>query len=476
MSEESATTGEKTTPAPVAVSLRPDVLLYLLMEVLFDAGLLFIAATFPGWLQLLSNSRYPALNMAIFSVFGVGVLLTYINFFRLVREERLLFRAVRACRRTGAPGAVVAEMPRRSAVAARLQAALARPDRARDGDPEGQDALEIREAARVGWGRYITGVLTLLGLLGTFLGLMLAIEAMRDLLDLKDFQAFFQGVVGALDGMGTAFSTSLAGICGAVILGFQQLLIYQAQSAWMARTGQFISHELAPQLQDTESVGGLEVEFARLRQALGEFRVDTTGASVELRAAAQALGERTAVLAESSSAVLAVLDRQEDRWRAVEDALRDLHRLAERENRALLEMVGHQLDNLELAGQERGPGDATPEPDAPDAEAAEGAGGGADPRVAAELQRVSGLLSAIYREMALVIRSSANKLEGSQAELTRLVRRLIKRSDAQSANATHQILLLRNLLRYMGKDEEQLRQILDQVAREEAPADEEEAP
>ena len=96
--------------------------------------------------------------------------------------------------------------------------------------------------------------------------------------------------------------------------------------------------------------------------------------------------------------------------------------------------------------------------------------------VAAELQRVSGLLSAIYREMALVIRSSANKLEGSQAELTRLVRRLIKRSDAQSANATHQILLLRNLLRYMGKDEEQLRQILDQVAREEAPADEEEAP
>ncbi len=468
MSEENmADGGGENVPTPVAISMRPDALLLLLLEVLFDTGLLVIVAKYPYWLQLLLSSRYPALNGIIFGVFGVGVLLTYLNFFRLVREERLLFRAVRICRRSLTPAEALQALPR-SAVGERLRSVLARPERAGEGDPEGQDNLEIKEAIRVSWGRYITGVLTLLGLLGTFLGLMLAIEAMRDLLELKDFQAFFKGVVGALDGMGTAFSTSLAGICGAVILGFQQLLIYQAQSAWMARLNLFISRELAPQVEVKESVGGLEVELARLRRSLTDFRTDTTVASTELRAAAQALAEHTGVLAESSKAVLSTLDRQEDRWRGVEDALRDLHLLAENENRALLELVGHHVSGLELETAKGETPGAEGEGDAVAAgQGGEGDGGGAaDPQLLAEVQRMSGLLSSIYREMALVIRTAANKLDGSQGEMTRLIRRLIKRSDAQSASSTHQILLLRNLLQYMGKDEAKLRQILDQVALE----------
>ena len=189
---------------------------------------------------------------------------------------------------------------------------------------------------------------------------------------------------------------------------------------------------------------------------------------VTRRAAAQALAEHTGVLAESSKAVLSTLDRQEDRWRGVEDALRDLHLLAENENRALLELVGHHVSGLELETAKGETPGAEGEGDAVAAgQGGEGDGGGAaDPQLLAEVQRMSGLLSSIYREMALVIRTAANKLDGSQGEMTRLIRRLIKRSDAQSASSTHQILLLRNLLQYMGKDEAKLRQILDQVALE----------
>ena len=467
MNEEQSRAPDESVSAagPAPVSMRPDVLLFFLMEVLFDAGLLTVLASYPAWLNLLLSSRYPALNGIIFGAFGVGVLLTYFNFVRLAREERILFRAVRVCRHHLELSPALAGLPR-SGVKARLDSVLARPERAGDGDPDGREDLEVKEEIRVSWGRYITGVLTLLGLLGTFLGLMLAIEAMRDLLELKDFQAFFTGVVGALDGMGTAFSTSLAGICGAVVLGFQQLMLHQAQTAWLGRLNLFISREPAPRVQVSEDVEGLEVEMARLRQAMAGFRTDTTMASTELRAAAQALAERTGVLAESSSAVMAALDRQEDRWRQVEDALRELRRMAESENRSLLEMVGHRVENLELdqtapAGEEAAPGAPGQE------EAGEAV---TDPRQLAELQRMSGLLGSIYREMALVVRTAAHKLEGSQGEMTRLIRQLIKRSDAQAANSTHQILLLRNLLQYIGKDEAQLRAILDSVVREQEEA------
>ena len=140
--------------------------------------------------------------------------------------------------------------------------------------------------------------------------------------------------------------------------------------------------------------------------------------------------------------------------------------MAESENRSLLEMVGHRVENLELdqtapAGEEAAPGAPGQE------EAGEAV---TDPRQLAELQRMSGLLGSIYREMALVVRTAAHKLEGSQGEMTRLIRQLIKRSDAQAANSTHQILLLRNLLQYIGKDEAQLRAILDSVVREQEEA------
>ena len=450
-------------PSLTPVSLRPDVLLFFLLEVLCDAGLLVVLAAYPAWLNLLLSSRYPALNGIIFGAFGLGVLLTYFNFVRLVREERILFMAVRTSRRSLELEAAMATVPR-SGVRARLMGVLARPEQANLGDPDGREDLEVKEGIRVSWGRYIAGVLTLLGLLGTFLGLMLAIEAMRDLLQLKDFQAFFTGVVGALDGMGTAFSTSLAGICGAVVLSFQQLLLHQAQAAWLGRLNLFISRELAPRVQVAQDVEGLEVEMARLRQSMASFRTDTTLASTELRAAAQALAQRTGLLAESSNAVLSALDRQEDRWRKVEDALLELQRMASSENRSLLEMVGHRVDDLARSRPAGGEG-ARPEEEGVDEPGVAGEGP-EDPRQLAELQRMSGLLGSIYREMALVVRGAAHKLEGSQGEMTRLIRQLIKRSDAQSANSTHQILLLRNLLKYIGKDEEQLRQVLEQVVKE----------
>jgi len=89
--------------------------------------------------------------------------------------------------------------------------------------------------------RYLTGLLVFLGLLGTFYGLLetvtnvgLTIQALDtstgDLASV--FQNLKSGLAAPLAGMGTAFSASLLGLSGSLILGFLDLQASQAQNAF----------------------------------------------------------------------------------------------------------------------------------------------------------------------------------------------------------------------------------------------------
>lgn len=87
--------------------------------------------------------------------------------------------------------------------------------------------------------RYMTGLLIFLGLLGTFWGLLKTIGAVADVIGAMtvgsgDVTAMFerlkQGLALPLQGMGTAFSASLFGLAGALILGFLDLTAGQAQN------------------------------------------------------------------------------------------------------------------------------------------------------------------------------------------------------------------------------------------------------
>jgi hypothetical protein len=87
--------------------------------------------------------------------------------------------------------------------------------------------------------RYMTGLLIFLGLLGTFWGLLKTIGAVADVINAMsigtgDVTAMFEhlkaGLGQPLQGMGTAFSASLFGLAGALILGFLDLTAGQAQN------------------------------------------------------------------------------------------------------------------------------------------------------------------------------------------------------------------------------------------------------
>jgi hypothetical protein len=89
--------------------------------------------------------------------------------------------------------------------------------------------------------RYLTGLLVFLGLLGTFYGLLETVTSVAATIQALDatggdtaslFSNLKEGLTAPLGGMGTAFSSSLLGLAGSLILGFLDLQSSQAQNAF----------------------------------------------------------------------------------------------------------------------------------------------------------------------------------------------------------------------------------------------------
>jgi hypothetical protein len=97
--------------------------------------------------------------------------------------------------------------------------------------------------------RYMTGLLVFLGLLGTFWGLILVVgsvaETIRSLPSGGEgpiaFDRLRAGLEAPLSGMGTAFSSSLFGLAGSLVLGFLDLNAGQAQNRFYNALEEWIS-------------------------------------------------------------------------------------------------------------------------------------------------------------------------------------------------------------------------------------------
>ncbi len=103
---------------------------------------------------------------------------------------------------------------------------------------------EARDTAR-----YLVGLLIFLGLLGTFWGLLETIQSVRFTINALDtsgnnvgiFTALKEGLQAPLQGMGTAFSSSLFGLAGSLILGFLDLQAGQAQNRFYHETEEWLA-------------------------------------------------------------------------------------------------------------------------------------------------------------------------------------------------------------------------------------------
>ena len=95
--------------------------------------------------------------------------------------------------------------------------------------------------------RYITNTLIFLGLLGTFWGLILTVGGFVELISNLNFsdesvlQSMQVGLSRPLAGMATAFTSSLMGLAGSLIVGFLGLQVQLAQNAIFNELEEYMS-------------------------------------------------------------------------------------------------------------------------------------------------------------------------------------------------------------------------------------------
>jgi hypothetical protein len=98
--------------------------------------------------------------------------------------------------------------------------------------------------------RYATGLLIFLGLLGTFWGLLETVASIGDVISsltvqggdvITVFDDLKRGLRAPISGMGTAFSSSLFGLAGSLVLGFLDLQANQAQNRFYNELEEWLS-------------------------------------------------------------------------------------------------------------------------------------------------------------------------------------------------------------------------------------------
>ena len=112
------------------------------------------------------------------------------------------------------------------------------------------DSLNLRLDETREISRYLIGLLVFLGLLGTFWGLLITIDSVGNVITSmgigdEDSTSMFlklkEGLKEPLNGMGTAFSSSLFGLSGSLILGFLDLQASQAQNQFYNDVEEWLS-------------------------------------------------------------------------------------------------------------------------------------------------------------------------------------------------------------------------------------------
>ncbi len=185
--------------------------------------------------------------------------------------------------------------------------------------------------------RYLTNLLIFLGLLGTFYGLATAVPAIVDTIRSLDpqsgesgvalFAKLMNGLEAQLGGMGTAFSSSLLGLAGSLVVGLLELFaghgqnrFYRELEEWLSSitrlgysSGDGEGSDTGATLQMLDAMAA-QIEVlqtlhaqAEANRASGEERlVELTGA---ISALAARLGTEAEVAATHGSAQIAALER-----------------------------------------------------------------------------------------------------------------------------------------------------------------------
>ncbi|MBO3761881.1 flagellar motor protein MotA [Ciceribacter sp. L1K23] len=213
----------------------------------------------------------PGLNGLILGVLAVGIVLVFNHVLALRPEVRWFnsFRAAGSAEKVGREPRLLA--PMRALIGNRGTVAISTTALRSILDSIATRLDESRDISR-----YLIGLLVFLGLLGTFWGLLGTIGSISSVIQSLDpasgdgadiLQSLKSGLTAPLSGMGTAFSSSLLGLSGSLILGFLDLQAGRAQNRFYTELENWLSS-----VTDVGSeVGGDNAEMQKLVQQLAKM-------------------------------------------------------------------------------------------------------------------------------------------------------------------------------------------------------------
>ncbi len=188
----------------------------------------------------------PGLNGLILGVMAIGIVLVFNQVLALRPEVRWFnsFRAAGSADKVGRDPRLLA--PMRSLIGSRGSSMAISTTALRSI----LDSIASRLDESRDISRYLIGLLVFLGLLGTFWGLLGTIASISSVIQSLDpssgdsadvLQALKNGLAGPLNGMGTAFSSSLLGLSGSLIVGFLDLQAGRAQNRFYTELENWLS-------------------------------------------------------------------------------------------------------------------------------------------------------------------------------------------------------------------------------------------
>jgi hypothetical protein len=260
---------------PIKIS-SPRIFLVRMLVFLTLFALLAVVLYRQIWAAFLAN---PGLNGIILGALLIGIVLAVRQVLRLFPEVRWVNSF-----RVADPGIAVARPP----VLLAPMAALLRERTGRMAITQTTmrailDSIATRLDESRDIARYLTGLLVFLGLLGTFWGLLDTVGSIGKVIQSLEvggdagaiFENLKSGLSAPLGGMGIAFSSSLFGLAGSLVLGFLDLQAGQAQNRfytdledWLSTTVRDLRVDESGATTPAWMINEFTAAIERLEQAL----------------------------------------------------------------------------------------------------------------------------------------------------------------------------------------------------------------
>jgi hypothetical protein len=201
----------------------------------------------------------PSLNALIFGVLIVGLVLAIRSVTRLYREIEWANAFLESD-----SGIVIEREPVLLLPMARLLAGRSKREALSPLSLRAiLDSIGMRLDETRDTGRYLTGLLVFLGLLGTFWGLLDTVGSVGKVIQSMKtgsdaalmFEELKAGLAAPLGGMGISFSSSLFGLAGSLVVGFLDLQAGQAQNQFYEQLENFLASIAGPEAVSGETNG-----------------------------------------------------------------------------------------------------------------------------------------------------------------------------------------------------------------------------